>query len=280
MSGRWLGIDFSGNYRMWQPACGTSNVWIAVVEQHTQLCLTELFRVQSLPGTARPLERLISYLTTTDYRAAGIDAPFSIPMKYLPESRFLTLLTLADNLPLGKRDFPSGSAFVRAIEHGYGAALPMKPLRRTEARWSGKVNVRSTLWCGPRGGAAFAAACLKILARRQGPIWPFAGRDQPRLLVEAFPAAQLAAWQLPAIGYNGDASSAQTSRQAIIARLQDLVDLADFRSVLESSADALDAVLCAFAPIAITEDRMPGHEIEAWRRTPEATEEGWIAIHA
>ena len=80
MIGRWLGIDFSGNYRMWQPACGTSNVWIAVVEQHTRLYLTELFRVQSLPGTGRPLERLISYLTTTDYRAAGIDAPFSIPM--------------------------------------------------------------------------------------------------------------------------------------------------------------------------------------------------------
>lgn len=280
MSGdrRWLGIDFSGDYRMWRPGCGATNVWIAVVqEQNRELYVTELLRAQALPGTGRPFDRLVSYLTTTDYRAAGIDAPFSIPMKYLPDYRFQGLLTL---VPVGTRDFPSGHAFVRAIEEGFRAPLPVKPLRRTEARWSASVNVRSTLWCGPRGGAAFTAACLKVLARCQRPIWPFVAPDRPRLLVEAFPAAQLAAWRLHAIGYNGDAPSARTARQLIIAKLEDIIHLANFRWALENSADSLDAVLCAFAAIAITEGRMPGNEIEAWRSTREAAEEGWIVTHA
>ena len=39
------------------------------------------------------------------------------------------------------------------------------------------------------------------------------------------------------------------------------------------SADALDAVLCAFAAVAVTEDRL------AVQPPPDAGAEGWIAVH-
>jgi len=33
VSRRYLGIDFSGNFRMWWAGCGRSNVWITEVER-------------------------------------------------------------------------------------------------------------------------------------------------------------------------------------------------------------------------------------------------------
>ena len=39
--------------------------------------------MQQLPGEAHPFERLASLLALGDYRAAAIDAPFSIPARYL-----------------------------------------------------------------------------------------------------------------------------------------------------------------------------------------------------
>jgi len=33
--GKWLGIDFSGNHKMWRPRCRSSNVWIARIDDAT-----------------------------------------------------------------------------------------------------------------------------------------------------------------------------------------------------------------------------------------------------
>lgn len=84
--------------------------------------------------------------------------------------------------------------------------------RHTESEWQTRgVNVRSTLWNGPRGGAPFTVACLTLLHRTGRPIWPWC-RDEKNCLVEAFPAAQLRHWKLPFIGYNGVKGARSTCR--------------------------------------------------------------------
>ncbi|MGE3343994.1 MAG: DUF429 domain-containing protein [Vicinamibacterales bacterium] len=91
------------------------------------------------------------------------------------------------------------------------------------------------------------------------------------MIVEAFPAAQLKAWNIEAPGYS--AAEGGRARQVIVRDLAGRVELGDFRQVLEESADAIDAVLAAFAAIAVTEARLfeaPG---------PTALVEGWIAVH-
>lgn len=278
---RWLGIDFSGDRLKWGPGCRTSNVWIATVEARSErLSLADLRTVQSLPGSGRPFDRLAAHLAAAEYRAAGIDAPFSVPIEHLPEGRYSALLELVDGLALDGADFPRGAAFVDAVTRASRAPLTPKPLRRTEARWRrARVNVRSTLWNGRRGGAPFTSACLKLLARSRRPIWPFAEADRAGLLAEAFPAAQLAAWRLATSRHDGNVASSDDARPVIIAALRDRLDVNDFAPVLERSRDALDAVLCAFAAIAVTRGRIPPGEVEARGKTPEATEEGWIAVH-
>jgi hypothetical protein len=60
--GRCIGIDFSGNWRMWLPGCKYSNVWIADVDYgHSSPVLVDLRRVQLLAGGA-PFASLVRYL--------------------------------------------------------------------------------------------------------------------------------------------------------------------------------------------------------------------------
>ena len=189
---RHLGIDFSGNFRMWSAGCGNSNVWIAEVQQGVSRSkLVGLKRVQELGGDGPPFNRLVQYLRESDFDAAAIDAPFSIPAQYLPAGGHGTLLELVSSIkPIDGRPFPSAQQFVSCILSGRSPATK-KPLRHTEAYWQEKgVNVRSTLWTGPRGGAAMTAAGLKLLHEVGRPLWPWQ-RSERGLLVEAFPAAQL-----------------------------------------------------------------------------------------
>lgn len=96
-----------------------------------------------------PFRRLCDELSKGDFNAAALDAPFSI-------------LTVTGAPP--------------------PLSLP-KPLRATEAYWRDQgINVRSTLWNGPRGGAPFAAACITLLHRAGRPVWPWA--KAPGMLVE------------------------------------------------------------------------------------------------
>src|SRR5262252_834104 len=65
---RWLGIDFSGDHRMWKAGCRNSNVWIAKVRRGNQFVLCDLRTVQELPGDGAPFHRLVS--GGLSYRAA------------------------------------------------------------------------------------------------------------------------------------------------------------------------------------------------------------------
>jgi hypothetical protein len=269
---RWLGIDFSGNDAMWRPRCGRSNVWIADVRREPAgLVLARLDRVQELSGDERPFDRLAALLRSASYRAAAIDAPFSVPLAHAPPLGHRALLERVAALECESRSFPRGKLFADAIT---AARTPesAKPLRATERLWaSRRVNVRSTLWAGARGGAPMTAACLLLLERARRPIWPWAPAAAEALVAEAFPAAQLLTWRLPHQKYDG--KDGAPNRRAIASALAERLELGALREKMEASADALDAVLCAFAAIAVTEGRLASAPAEG------AAEEGWIAVH-
>jgi hypothetical protein len=270
-SERWLGIDFSGDATQWGPGVSRTNVWIAeVARTAASLQLVDVSPVQQLPGSGHPFDRLANKLAAGDFKAAGIDAPLSVPGPCVPSRGHRNLLLLADALPTEGRPFPTGAALLEALTPYPGETK--KPLRATERNWQErKVNVRSTMWNGSRGGAAFTVAALKLLALAGRPVWPFADATTSGLIVEAFPAAQLKAWDIEAPGYSAEGGG--RARQEIVRALADRVELAHYRETLEEHADALDATLAAFAAVAVTEGRLfeaPG---------PTAPVEGWIAVH-
>lgn len=249
---RCVGIDFSGNFRMWSSGCGKSNIWIAETEfSRSKTKLVNLRRVQQLEGDGNAFTRLVQYLRRADFEVAAIDAPFSVPAEYLPLRRHRTLLKLVANIKLkDPRPFPPGQDFVDRVLEGMSPATK-KPLRRTEEYWKQrKVNVRSTLWAGPRGGAAMTAACLKLLFEADCPIWPWK-KHGPRLVVEAFPAAQLCQWGLPHEAYNRSTEKETAIRRALVRSLGTRIELGNFSGMLECCADALDAVVCAIAANAV-----------------------------
>jgi hypothetical protein len=270
----WLGIDFSGDADMWSAGCRRSNVWIATAEARgggTRLALADLRRVQELPGDGPPFERLAALLARGEHRAAGLDAPCALPASHGAGESHAALLARAAAVPREGRPFPRGEAFVRGMTGLAPPLSPPRPYRGAEARWRARgVNVRSTLWAGARGGAPMTAACLTLLHAAGVPVWPFAA-EGPGLAVEAFPAAQLAEWRLPFERYG--AASQRPARRVIALALRARIDLGPFEPVLASSADALDAVLCLFGAVAVTEGRLadpPGAG---------AGVEGWIAVH-
>lgn len=271
--GRFLGIDFSGNFRMWSVGCSKSNVWIAEVECGVSgPRLVQLRRVQQLVGEHSPFNRLVQYLSQFEFDAAAIDAPFSIPREYLGGKKHRDLLELIAKLESrDDRPFPSASDFVNYVYGGRAPAIK-KPLRQTEEYWQQrKVNLRSTLWAGPRGGAAMTAACLKLLHETGRPIWPWE-RTGRGLLIEAFPAAQLRQWDLRHQGYNRDTEKEAAVRRSLVSSLAARINLADFREMLEESADALDSVICTFAAMAVTNGRVLSYAEDS------ADAEGLIAV--
>lgn len=271
----WLGIDFSGSAAMWSPGCGRSNVWIATVARRRGapggLALADLRRVQALPGDGHPLDRLAALLARREHAAAGIDAPVALPARFAAGTTQAALRARVAALPRGGRPFADGPSFVRAVAGRAPPLDPPKPLRAGEARFLRRgVNVRSSLWAGARGGAQMTSACFTLLHRAGVPVWPF-DPPSPGVAVEAFPAGQLAGWRLPHVRYG--APDDAPARAVIVAALRARLDPGPFEPVLVAHADALDAVLCAFGAIAVTEDRLsepPGEE---------AAREGWIAIH-
>jgi hypothetical protein len=249
----WLGIDFSGNHEMWRAGKHKGNVWIAqIAAERGGNELRRLEPVQQLPGEGSPFENLARLLRGREFEAAAIDAPFSVPTDYLPSGGHRKLLELIASIGRPKGwPFPTSTDFISGTLAGR-TLLSQKPLRTTEKVWQKrKINVRSTLWCGPRSGAPMTSACLTLLHEARCPIWPW-DQEGPGLLVEAFPAAQLREWKMSYQGYNGDIGAAPSTRKTLVSQLSDRIDLGSFESRLEESADALDAVLCAFAGFAVT----------------------------
>jgi hypothetical protein len=253
----WLGIDFSGDHKMWEAGKQKGNVWIAeITEEHGGKELRRLEPVQALPGEGSPFQNLVHLLRRREFGAVGIDAPFSVPSEYLPSGGHERLLDLIASLERPKGwPFPAASDFICRVLAGR-ALLNQKPLRSTEEFWKKrKINVRSTLWNGPRPGAQMTLACLTLLHEAGCPIWPW-DRGGPGLLVEAFPAAQLCHWKMSYQGYSKDDDSASSTRKLLVSQLSNRIRVGSFAGNLEESADALDAVLCAFAAFAVTADNL------------------------
>jgi hypothetical protein len=162
---RFVGIDFSGNHKMWTPRCRRSNVWLAEVEKVGTIPeLVRLRRVQELAGAAHPFERHCHFLKEPGLTAAAIDAPFSLPSRFLPPGGWAQLLRTVKALPRAGRPFPKGQELLR-LATAVRQLDKAKPLRATKCHWrSQRLNVHSTLWNGARGGAPFTAACLHLLA--------------------------------------------------------------------------------------------------------------------
>ncbi|MHC4837842.1 MAG: DUF429 domain-containing protein [Planctomycetota bacterium] len=274
--GTYLGIDFSGDATRWGSRHRRSNVWIATAVAETEgLRLGDLRRVQELPGEEPPFMRLCRLLGAGEYRVAAIDASFSIPDRFAGDRSHDDLLSHVDALPCrAQRPFPTGETFLAAMAGALQRLDPPKPLRASEARWQRRgINVRSGLWNGPRPGAPMTAACMKLLAGSRRPLWPWAEGAADGLLAEAFPAAQLATWDLPYQGYGAPEQGA--ARDTILAGIRPRLALTEEQEdLLRRDADALDAVLCLFAAVAVATGRAPGPDPDApWHR------EGWIAVH-
>jgi Protein of unknown function (DUF429) len=69
-------------------------------------------------------------------------------------------------------------------------------------------------------------------------------------MVEAFPAAQLCQWGLPHEAYNRSTEK-EGSAPFTCKVVTDAVRACELRGMLKDSADALDAVVCAFAANAV-----------------------------
>jgi hypothetical protein len=155
---RFLGIDFSSNHLIWRPGYGRSNVWIADVRKTgKRLVLEHIVRVQELPGHEHSLERLAALLREGDFDVAAIDAPFSVPRAFIrPESYARLLERIGSLSDPCECPFCRSEDFVKAVAGVDPPLNPPKPMRSTDAYWSQKgLNVRSTLWAGARGGAAW-----------------------------------------------------------------------------------------------------------------------------
>ena len=267
------GIDFSGNVKMWKPGCGRSNVWIATAElRGSRLKLIALRPVQDLLGTSHPFDRLVAFLGGDDYYAAAIDAPFALPSRHMPIGGFEMLLRKVARFETDGRPFAKGEKLVEYGESIASLNKEKKPLRRTEQVWSQQhINVRSTLWNGPRAGAPFTVANLTLLNKAGRPIWPWTSSG-PGLLVESFPAGQLCQWKLPHRGYNGP--NGKKIRSTILKKIAPRIEIPDpLYAHCQESADALDAVLCLFAAVAVADNIAPIQCPVA------AKHEGWIAVH-
>jgi hypothetical protein len=253
----WLGIDFSGNRSQWNPGVKRSNIWIANLhEDNGEFRLASLLRPQELAGSRGPFERLCVLLKRGDFDAAAIDAPFSIPQEYLPPGGHKALIEAVREKAKSDPPFPRATWLV-AYATGIRPLATKKPHREAERLCN--VNVRSTLWAGPRGGAAFTSACLCLIGQAGRPCWPWQD-PQKGILVEAFPAAQLKTWNLPYESYGKPEHWER--RKFMLSEIE-----TRFRLKAEDGArediitypDALDALVCCFAARAVIRKKLaPG----------------------
>lgn len=121
----------------------------------------------------------MAYLGAGHFAAAAIDAPFSVPTAYVLSNSHRILLNVVASLPRGGRPFAEGAELIRALAPAYYPS-GLKVYRQTENLWLKRgVNVRSTLWDRPRGGAPFAVACMTLLHGTSLPLWPWCAQTGP-----------------------------------------------------------------------------------------------------
>jgi Protein of unknown function (DUF429) len=269
---RFLGIDFSGGAGPWRPVCSKPTVWIATLEAFR---LADLRPVQELEGDEEPFERLAGLLREGRYRAAGIDAPFSLPAAHMPQQGHTRLVADVGAMEAADdRPFPRGETLV-AYASKFGEIADGGPdggkIWRETERGCGAL-ARSTLWNGARPGAPFTAAALTLLHKAQRPVWPW--KDAQGMLVEAFPAAQLKAWELPNMGYGLPEEKPVRAKIVTGLEAKGLAIEARYRKQMLASPDALDAVLAAFGARAAANRQLKHARPASWKI------EGAIAVHA
>ena len=261
---------------MWSAGCTRSNVWIAEgLLDGSRIKVERLERLQRLKLTGHPFAALSKLLNGMTGAFVGIDAPFSLPCKFLPEGPIAAWRKLLTVDPAG-RPFPTGKQLVATFAPDL-APTGKKVLRATEKDWRERgMNVRSTVWNGPRGGAPFAAACMTLLARHEGPVWSLKSGGDGATLAEAFPAAQLNKWGLPFQSYNGSKKEALANRRTILEGLayRELSIAPNLADECLLSADALDAVICMFGAAAASSGRTVPMADNSMRHI-----EGMIAVH-
>src|SRR4051794_38577905 len=150
-----FGLDFSGGSQPWRPQVRNPTVWIATLRVHGELLtLDDLHPVQNLPGSGDAFAKLVNWLGGGKFAAAAIDAPFSIPAIHIPEGSHAELVRRVGWMSLGhERPFPTGAQLV-TLANSVSPITSPKPYRICDSYWVQRgVNVRSTLWNGPRGGA-------------------------------------------------------------------------------------------------------------------------------
>jgi hypothetical protein len=260
---------------MWRARCARSNVWIATIEERSAAReLTDLFPVQTLPGTEPPFARLAARLSNRDFAAAAIDAPFSLPHSVADPDPHANLLARVGSLPRpDARPFAHGHALIELFLPGQ-STRGAKIYRETEQHWREKgLNVRSTMWAGPRGGAPMTVACMTLLHAARAISWPWNEPGRP-VVAEAFPGAQLVQWGLPHQRYSQGDEIARANRTRIATALSDRLEIPDRRrQLLIENADALDAVLCGISAVGVSYQRLESLPSDL------SKSEGWIAVH-
>ena len=246
--------------------------------------MLELRRVQTLPGADPPFKRLGRYLCEHGFAAVAIDAPFSVPAKYLPSGSHTELMSRVGGFTRAqeRKPFPRGVELVKALLPENHSPRGAKVYRPTEDMWRRRgIAVRSTLWNGPRGGAPFTVACLTLLRDTGLPLWPWCklpGREAglQAISAEAFPAAQLCTWGLPYVGYGKDDPQQRETRIKILEGVKqrgNLIVSPSHEDLLVSYPDALDAVVCLYAAVAAR--NCERHWVEGHYHF----KEGLIAVH-
>ncbi|HVM99131.1 MAG TPA: DUF429 domain-containing protein [Caulobacteraceae bacterium] len=267
-----LGIDVSGSAEKWKVGCRNPSVWIATAHVGGErLVVDDLRPVQALEGAGEPFERLLALLSAASGFAA-IDAPFSLPRDQAASAPMLW--AQAAHFARAGRPFGRAAEFLAQTLTEPGR-FGIKAYRACDEVWRRRgVDAPSALWSGPRGAAAAAVAVMTLLHRRGGPVWPVRAGGDGAVLVEAFPAAQLATWSLD-FRYHGRRPKAAAARAHLLAAL--IIDhglkISDrLAELCLGSPDALDAVICLYAAKTLADGRHP-------RKLPAtARSEGWIVV--
>lgn len=163
----WLGIDFSGNCRMWRTQTKKSNVWVAKVSgKPDRPVLKSLKIVHELPGEGTPFLRLTNLLKSRHFAAAAIDAPFSVPGACVPRDEHKRLLELVAEIQRPKHcPFPAAQDFVCRVLAGR-ALKGKKAVARDRALLAETGSKRPLYAVGRSQGWSRNDVCLPDIAPR------------------------------------------------------------------------------------------------------------------
>src|ERR1700733_211302 len=130
-----IGIDFSGDFRRWAEGTNNSNVWIAsAAYEHDEIAVRQLVRVQNLNFPGHPFKRLCTLISATKGARIAIDAPFSIPRRFLHVAPEVAWSQVA-GLPRGDRPFPTSTLFLQLFCPDSPGGLGFHTWRNTEQYW-------------------------------------------------------------------------------------------------------------------------------------------------